>query len=131
MGEHHSILYGPVNRLLIRLLGEPPVGRMSSGQAAFWFPDGREAWIPDSALMGLLVLFLLLSGFRFIILSTAYIIPSYLQTIQNYRGLDVGAVLLWIALPQIVLVLPLALLLQRIDPRWTLGAGASLIAAAR
>ena len=77
---------------------------------------------------GLLVLFLLLAGFRFIILSTAYVIPSYLQTIQNYRGLEVGAVLLWIAVPQIVLVLPLALLLQRIDPRWTLGVGASLIA---
>lgn len=56
--EHHSILYGPVNRLLIRLLGEPPVGRMSPGQAAFWFPDGKEAWIPDSALMGILVLLL-------------------------------------------------------------------------
>ena len=57
--EHHSILYGPVNRLLIRLLGEPPVGRMSPGQASFWFPDGKEAWIPDAALMGILVLLLL------------------------------------------------------------------------
>jgi hypothetical protein len=34
--EHHSILYEPVNRLLIALLGEPPVGRMSPGAAAFW-----------------------------------------------------------------------------------------------
>lgn len=57
--EHHSILYGPVNRLLIRLLGEPPVGRLSPAQASFWFPDGKEAWIPDAALMGILVLFLL------------------------------------------------------------------------
>ena len=45
-------------------------------------------------------LLLLLAGFRFIILSTAYIIPTYLQTVQNYRELQVGAVLLWIALPQ-------------------------------
>jgi F-type H+-transporting ATPase subunit a len=56
--EHHSILYGPVNGLLIRLLGEPPVDRLSPGAAAFWFPDGKEAWIPDPALMGILVLVL-------------------------------------------------------------------------
>ncbi|HEY6221599.1 MAG TPA: F0F1 ATP synthase subunit A [Candidatus Eisenbacteria bacterium] len=54
--EHHSILYGPVNRLLIALLGEPPVGRMSPGAAAFWFPDGTRAWIPDAAVMTLLLL---------------------------------------------------------------------------
>ena len=56
MSEHHSILYGPVNRLLIALFGPPPVERMSAGAAAFWFPDGRSAWIPDAALMALLVL---------------------------------------------------------------------------
>jgi F-type H+-transporting ATPase subunit a len=56
--EHHSILYGPVNRLLIRLLGEPPVEKMSPGAAAFWFPDGKEAWIPDPAIMTLLLLLL-------------------------------------------------------------------------
>jgi len=56
LSEHHSILYGPVNRLLIALLGPPPVERMSPGAAAFWFPDGRSAWIPDAAIMALLVL---------------------------------------------------------------------------
>lgn len=66
----------------------------------------------------------------FIILSTAYIIPNYLQTVQNYRGLDIGAVLLWIALPQFALVVPLAFLLTRIDPRWTLGIGSALIGVA-
>lgn len=82
------------------------------------------------AAPGLIVLFLMLSGFRFIILSTAYVIPNYLQVVQGYRALDVGAVLVWIALPQVALVLPVAMLLQRIDPRWTLGTGAALIAAA-
>ena len=56
--EHHSILYEPVNRLLIKLFGPPPVARMSPGAAAFWFPDGVEAWIPDAALMTLLLLLL-------------------------------------------------------------------------
>lgn len=75
----------------------------------------------------LLLFFVLLAGFRFIILSTGYIIPVYLQVIQNYRGLQIGAVLIWIALPQLLLVLPLARLLQQLDPRWTLGLGAALI----
>ena len=56
--EHHSILYVPVNRLLIRLFGEPPVSKMSPDAAAFWFPDGKEAWIPDAAIMTLLLLLL-------------------------------------------------------------------------
>jgi F-type H+-transporting ATPase subunit a len=54
--EHHSILYEPVNRLLIRLLGVPPVERLSPSASSFWFPDGKEAWIPDPALMTLLLL---------------------------------------------------------------------------
>ena len=56
MQEHHSILYGPINALLIRLLGEPPVEKMSPGMAAFFFPDGKEGWIPDAAIMTLLLL---------------------------------------------------------------------------
>ena len=56
MQEHHSILYGPINALLIRLLGAPPIEKMSPGAAAFFFPDGKEAWIPDAAIMTLLLL---------------------------------------------------------------------------
>ena len=55
MQEHHSILYGPVNALLIRLLGHPPVEKLSPGMARFFFPNGREAWIPDAAIMALLL----------------------------------------------------------------------------
>jgi MFS transporter, DHA2 family, multidrug resistance protein len=79
------------------------------------------------ARRSLLLLLLLLAGFRFIILSTAYIIPTYLQTVQNFRELQVGSVLLWIALPQLIIVLPLGALLQRVDGRWVLGFGATLI----
>jgi DHA2 family multidrug resistance protein len=94
----------------------------------------RELWTPRPFLNirvivreDLPVLLALLSGFRFIILSTAYIIPTYLQTVQNFRELQVGAVLLWIALPQIVIVLPLAVLLRRVDARWVLAFGTVLI----
>jgi MFS transporter, DHA2 family, multidrug resistance protein len=75
----------------------------------------------------LLLLLLLLGGFRFMILSTAYIIPAYLQTVQNFRELQVGQVLLWIALPQLAIALPLGALLRRVDGRWVLAAGTMLI----
>jgi DHA2 family multidrug resistance protein len=74
-----------------------------------------------------LLLILQLAGFRFIILSTAYIIPTYLQNVQNYRELQVGSVLIWIALPQLLIALPLAALLRRVDGRWILGLGSALI----
>jgi F-type H+-transporting ATPase subunit a len=57
--EHHSILWYPINALLIRLLGEPPVERMSPGMAHFFFPDGKHAWIPDAAIMALLLMALI------------------------------------------------------------------------
>jgi DHA2 family multidrug resistance protein len=78
----------------------------------------------------LLLLMLLLSGYRFIILATATIIPGYLQTVQNFRELQVGAVLLWIALPQFVIVVPLAALLRRVDGRWVLAFGTAVVAVA-
>jgi DHA2 family multidrug resistance protein len=76
------------------------------------------------------LLLLMLVGFRFIILSTAYIIPSYLQTVQNYRELQVGAVLLWIAVPQLVIVLPLGALLRRVSDRLVLAFGTAAIGTA-
>jgi len=57
--EHHSILYGPINALLIRLLGQPPVEKLSPAMAAFFFPDGKEAWIPDAGIMALLLALLI------------------------------------------------------------------------
>ena len=79
---------------------------------------------------GMVPILLLLAGIRFIILSTAYIIPTYLQVVQNYRELQVGSVLLWIALPQLLIVLPLGWLLTRVDGRWVLALGALLICVA-
>jgi DHA2 family multidrug resistance protein len=94
----------------------------------------RELWTRKPFLnvrllvrRSLLPILLLLAGFRFIILSTAYIIPNYLQSVQNYRELQVGTVLLWIALPQLIIVLPLGALLKRVDGRWVLGFGSALI----
>jgi MFS transporter, DHA2 family, multidrug resistance protein len=98
----------------------------------------RELWVTRKPFINLRLLFrgnmpllfLLLAGYRFIILSTAYIIPNYLQNVQNYRELQVGAVLLWIAVPQLVIVLPLAALLKRVHGRSVLAFGTVLIAVA-
>jgi MFS transporter, DHA2 family, multidrug resistance protein len=79
---------------------------------------------------GMVPIVLLLAGVRFIILSTAFIIPTYLQVIQNYRELQVGSVLLWIAFPQFLIVLPLGWLLTRVDPRWVVALGALFISVA-
>jgi len=62
--EHHSILFRPINALLIRLLGEPPVDRLSPGVAHFFFPDGKEAWIPDTAIMAFLLTLVIFILFR-------------------------------------------------------------------
>ena len=76
------------------------------------------------------ILMLSLAGFRFIILSTAYIIPTYLQTVQNFRELQVGSVLLWIALPQLLIILPLGVVLRHVEPRLILAAGTAMIGVA-
>jgi MFS transporter, DHA2 family, multidrug resistance protein len=110
------------------------VGLLLSGSLITLAFIGRELVTPRPFLNlgkllrgNLLLLILLLAGFRFIILSTAYIIPTYLQTVQNFRELQVGSVLLWIAVPQLLIALPLAALLRRVDGRWVLALGSALI----
>jgi F-type H+-transporting ATPase subunit a len=92
VGEHHSFLYGPVNRLLIRLLGPPPVEKMSPGVAAFFFPDGKNAWIPDAALMTLLLLLIFAFFFPWLARRYSKAKPGGLQSffemlVSGLRGL--------------------------------------------
>ena len=49
---------------------------------------------------------------RFAILSTSFVIPQYLTTVQNYRAIEIGGVLLWIALPQFLLAPTIATILR-------------------
>ncbi|HET7452712.1 MAG TPA: F0F1 ATP synthase subunit A [Thermoanaerobaculia bacterium] len=49
----HSFLYGPVNRLLVSLLGAPPVASLSPGWRTFLFPDGDRIWLQDNVIMAL------------------------------------------------------------------------------
>ena len=76
------------------------------------------------------LLFLCIAFFRFTILSTSYIIPQYLTTVQGYRAMEVGGVLVWIALPQFVLAPLTATMLRFIDARLLTAVGFALIGVA-
>jgi MFS transporter, DHA2 family, multidrug resistance protein len=76
------------------------------------------------------LLFLYITFFRSIILSTAYVIPQYLTTVQNYRAIDIGGVLIWIALPQFLLAPIIATILRFVDARIPLAFGFALIGCA-
>jgi MFS transporter, DHA2 family, multidrug resistance protein len=76
------------------------------------------------------LLFLLITFFRFVILSTSYIIPQYLTTVQNYRAMEVGGVLLWIAMPQLLLGPVVATLLRFVDARLPMAFGFALVGCA-
>jgi DHA2 family multidrug resistance protein len=84
----------------------------------------HEASIPDP-LVDLKVAFapplprllVLIAFLRLTILSTAYLIPQYLQAVRGFRALEVGQTLIWIAAPQLVFCPLAALMLRRTDPR--------------
>jgi DHA2 family multidrug resistance protein len=73
------------------------------------------------------LLFFYISFFRFVILSTSYIIPQYLTTVQNYRAIEVGGVLKWVALPQFLSAPVVATILRFVDARWTMAIGFALV----
>jgi DHA2 family multidrug resistance protein len=92
----------------------------------------RRPWIDlrYAAAGNLPLLFLLVTFFRFSILATSYVIPQYLITVQGFRAIEVGGVLVWIALPQFVLAPLVATLLRNVEPRFPLALGFALVACA-
>lgn len=66
--------------------------------------------------------------FRFVLLASVVLVPSYLGTIQNYRAEQTGPVLLWLAIPQFLAGLLAVYLLGRIDARIILAAGFAAVA---
>jgi MFS transporter, DHA2 family, multidrug resistance protein len=78
--------------------------------------------------MPLLLLFI--SFFRFVLLSTSYIIPQYLTTVQNYRAMEIGGVLKWIALPQFLTAPVVATILRFVDARFIMALGFALVGCA-
>jgi DHA2 family multidrug resistance protein len=60
---------------------------------------------------------------------SVYILPAYLARIQGYNAEQIGMVLAWTGLPQLVLIPLVPRLMQRFDPRILIGIGFALFAA--
>lgn len=55
-----------------------------------------------------------------------YLLPVYLAQIQNYSAAQVGQVLMWMGLPQLLIIPLVPKLMKRIDPRILVGIGMTL-----
>src|SRR5215470_6856676 len=75
-----------------------------------------------------LILAACLFSFRFALLAIAFLIPGLLGTIQGYRPLETGRVMLWLVVPLILAGLISVQLLRRFDNRLVLGSGFAVLA---
>ncbi|SDS94863.1 MDR family MFS transporter [Bradyrhizobium canariense] len=60
---------------------------------------------------------------------SVFILPQYLSRIQGYNSEQIGMVLAWTGLPQLVLIPLVPRLMRRFDPRLVIGIGFALFAA--
>ncbi|MBN8988037.1 MAG: multidrug efflux MFS transporter [Rhizobiales bacterium] len=60
---------------------------------------------------------------------SVFILPQYLSRIQGYNSEQIGMVLAWTGLPQLLLIPLVPRLMKRFDPRIIIGIGFSLFAA--
>ncbi|MGE5159356.1 MAG: MDR family MFS transporter [Gemmatimonas sp.] len=60
---------------------------------------------------------------------SVFILPQYLSRIQGYNAEQIGMVLAWTGLPQLVLIPLVPRLMQRLDPRLLIAVGFALFAA--
>ncbi|MDO9710563.1 DHA2 family efflux MFS transporter permease subunit [Paracraurococcus lichenis] len=68
----------------------------------------------------------LILGFNIALLGPAYVLPQYAVQVQGYREAQIGTILIWLALPQMLLAPLAALLLRVIDARLVLAFGFAL-----
>ncbi|MBV8186633.1 MAG: MFS transporter, partial [Alphaproteobacteria bacterium] len=71
---------------------------------------------------------LLITLFLFGSSATSFVLPDYLTRVQGLRSLQIGDVLNWIALPQVVLVPSIAWVLRYVDARLMFASGLAVIA---
>ena len=60
---------------------------------------------------------------------SVFILPVYLSRIQGYNAEQIGMVLAWTGLPQLLLIPLVPRLMKRFDPRLIIGIGFALFAA--
>lgn len=61
--------------------------------------------------------------FGFSMYGWLYIVPVYLARVQGYDAMQIGGVLIWIGLPQLVILPLLPKIMKRVDPRRLVGVG--------
>jgi MFS transporter, DHA2 family, multidrug resistance protein len=141
-----GFLYGCLGLALI-------YGALDQGERLDWFNSGVIAgmvaagvlllvvsvvrrWLSPNPLVNpiflanrnTLILGACLFSFRFAMLSIAFLIPALLGTIQGYRPLETGRVMLWLVVPLILAGLISVQLLRRFDNRLVLASGFAVIA---
>jgi DHA2 family multidrug resistance protein len=65
----------------------------------------------------------------FALYGSVYLLPEYLTATQHFDSEQIGQVMAWVGLPQLVLIPLVPLLMKRIDPRWLVGVGLAVFAA--
>ncbi len=59
---------------------------------------------------------------------TVYIMPLYLSQIQGYNAMQIGEVLMWVGMPQLLIIPFVPKIMQRVDMRVLIAVGVSLFA---
>ena len=60
---------------------------------------------------------------------SVYLLPLYLASIHQYSAMQIGMVIMWLGLPQLLMMPLVPKLMQRIAPRYLVSAGFTLFAA--
>ena len=68
--------------------------------------------------------------FRFVLLVVYVLIPGFLGNIRDYRALETGQTLAWVALPQLLVVWLIALIIIHTNSRLVMALGFTVIASA-
>jgi DHA2 family multidrug resistance protein len=69
-----------------------------------------------------------LLAFSFALLGAYYVLPQFAATVKGWRELQIGQVLIWLALPQLLLTPLSCWLLRHVDARLVLAAGLATFA---
>ena len=77
-----------------------------------------------------IILALSVSVFKFVHLSAIVLVPGFLNTIRQYRPLETGHALAWVAVPMLAMVWAVAVLVIRTNSRLTLSVGLTLVSVA-
>jgi len=76
----------------------------------------------------IIILALSIFVFKFVHLSTVFLIPGFLGNIPRYRPIETGHALAWVALPMFVVVWLVAILILYTTSRLTLAVGLTVVA---